>query len=641
MLHNRVVLVLTLSGSKVVKTRKFSDPVYIGDPVNLVKIYNDKQVDELIILDIDSSSNSLSPDLSLIERIAKEAFMPVAYGGGITTTEVAQQILSIGIEKVIINSAILDDFSLITRLAELVGSSSVVCSIDIKRDLYLQPSLYSYKRKCIVSSSPVQFSINAVNAGAGELFVNSVDNDGMMSGYDLNVIHEVSSAVSVPIIACGGAGSLHDLSNVYYVGGSAAAVSSLFVFSGKHKAVLPSYPSSADISKLTTNYSHASIRFPYKFNVPNFKECSRCVMNNIVDPDLAFDAHGLCNHCQRNDRIKKFRLLNYDINNPIISGLVDKIKTSASSSDYDCLIGISGGVDSTYLAYLISSLGLKPLAIHLDNGWNSELATLNIENITNKLGIDLITHVLDWEQFSSLQKSFLLASVPDGEVPTDHAIFASLWNYANQYNIKYIISGMNYHTESMLIPSWSYGHSDWKYIQSVHNSYSKVSLTSYPHFTPRKLLWLSSIKKIRSLALLNYLKYDKDVAQSIITKELAWRPYGGKHHESIYTRFFQGYYLPAKFGIDKRYAHCSDLINSGQMTRSQAMSFLLTPTYDSSLQKQDIDYVKSRLQISDSEFNTIMSSPSKSYLDFPNNRKYVEIMRSTVNNLRQLKLYPN
>ena len=315
-------------------------------------------------------------------------------------------------------------------------------------------------------------------------------------------------------------------------------------------------------------------------------------------------------------------------------------KSRTKSSKYDVAIGISGGVDSSYVAYLVKKLGLRPLAVHLDNGWDSDLAVTNIKNLLEKLKIDLITNVINWEEFKDLQISFLKSSTTDGDIPTDHAIFATLWKTADKYDIKYIISGMNYATESMSVTDWSYGHSDWRYIKDIHSKFGSKKLKTYPHFTPLYLAYITFIRKIKSISILNYIDYKKESAVETLKSELNWRPYKGKHHESIYTRFYHGYYLLKKFNVDKRYAHLSDLINAGQMTRKKALVEIKKPTYPEEMQKEDLNYVLKKLNLSKEEYQKILNSPNRTFREFKNIYSIVKLMKKTVNLLRSKNIYP-
>ena len=370
----------------------------------------------------------------------------------------------------------------------------------------------------------------------------------------------------------------------------------------------------------------------------NYKICTRCIMDT-TDPEIFFDTQGICNHCKRYDAELPKRVFTGADADIKLKALVEKIKKTGSGKEYDCIIGVSGGVDSTYVAYLTKQLGLKPLAVHFDNGWNSELAVSNIEKVLKKLDIDLLTYVIDWEEFKDLQLSFLKASTPDGEIPTDHAINALLFREAAKHNIKYIINGMNFATESMAVRMWAYGHSDWKYIRSVHKLFGTSSLKKYPHYTFFNLFYWTFIRKIRVVSILNYVTYDKDEVMKLIQDKLEWVYYGGKHYESVYTRFYQGYILPKKFNIDKRIGHLSDLIRSGQMTREKALEELKSNSYSAEMQQIDKEYVVKKFELSEYDFQGLMNLKTKTFLDYPNNSTNVGKLKKIVNYLRLKGIY--
>jgi N-acetyl sugar amidotransferase len=372
----------------------------------------------------------------------------------------------------------------------------------------------------------------------------------------------------------------------------------------------------------------------------SYQACTRCIMDTVADRNIAFDQEGLCHHCLRYDMLVDARHLRGDVGREALNTLVGRIKHGGRGQEYDCIIGVSGGVDSTYVAWLVKQHGLRPLAVHFDNGWNSELATKNIERVLRNIGIDLHTYVVKWEEFRDLQLSFLKSSTPDGEIPTDHAIGALLWKEAASRGIRYIISGMNFATESISVPEWSYGHSDWRYIKDVHRRFGTVKLETYPHFGLAYLFYSNIIKGIRIVSILNYVEYDKAQAIELLREQLGWKDYGGKHHESIYTRFYQGYVLPRKFGVDKRYGHLSDLINAGQISRAYALEQMQHPPYNEDLQKEDLAYVSKKLRLSPEQFDEIMHAPIKSFNDYSNLYKPVQLMRNTVNHLRKHQLYP-
>jgi N-acetyl sugar amidotransferase len=336
---------------------------------------------------------------------------------------------------------------------------------------------------------------------------------------------------------------------------------------------------------------------------------------DTTDPDIRFDEKGICNHCRQYDELVKRFVFEGEEGKEKLRHIVDEIKVHGQGKEYDCIIGMSGGVDSSFVAYKVKKLGLRPLAVHLDNGWDSELAVKNIELLLKKLRIDLYTHVIDWKEFKDLQLSFLYASTPDSEIPTDHAIIAILYEIAKEKKVKHILYGCNLRTESHLPRAWSQGHLDWKYIDSIHKKYGHLPLTTFPHmdyFTLHRYLVTYT-----TINILNFLDYSKKDAMKILENELGWKYYGAKHYESIYTRFYQGYILPRKFGFDKRRMHLSSLICSGEITRSEAIEELKNEPYPTELQNQDKEYVIKKFGITEAEFVRIMNLPKRKFEEFP------------------------
>jgi N-acetyl sugar amidotransferase len=340
---------------------------------------------------------------------------------------------------------------------------------------------------------------------------------------------------------------------------------------------------------------------------------------DTTDPDIVFDKKGHCNHCTSaliilskppfslNDEDKKKKL----------QEIVKKIQQAGKGKRYDCILGVSGGVDSTYTAYIVKQFGLNPLAIHLDNGWNTELAVHNIENACKKLDIELRTVVAEWGEFKDLQLSFLKASTPDSEIPSDHAMQSLMFEMAEKEGLKHILAGTNHITESILPPAWSQGHMDWKYISAVQNQFGTKELLTFPHMSSSKQKYYKNTLKIEWVHLLDYVEYDKNEVKKIIINELDWRDYGGKHLESTYTKFFQTYILPTKFGFDKRRMHYSNLIAAGQMTRQEALLELEKSPYNKEQIKDEIKYVADKLNITMDDFNDIMNLPKKTIEDYP------------------------
>mgnify|MGYP006292821515 FL=1 len=352
------------------------------------------------------------------------------------------------------------------------------------------------------------------------------------------------------------------------------------------------------------------------------------------DPDIVFDNNGVSNHVKHYDSMVEQRVPPKAEADKVLESIIKEIKNEGKGKKYDCIIGVSGGVDSTYTAYLVKKMGLRPLAVHLDNGWNSELAVSNIQKVLEVLNIDLYTMVLDWEEFKDLQLSFLKASTPDGEIPTDHAIMSCLYRSAKKFGVKYIISGTNIKTEGILAKSWAQGHLDWKYIKSVHKKYGNKRLKSFPKITYLKLFDYIILKRIKKVNLLDYVDYNKKRAMKVLEDELGWVYYGGKHYESVYTRFYQGYILPNKFNIDKRRGHLSTLICSGEITREEALDEIRKDPYpNEEMKNTDKEFVLKKLDLSEDCFAQIMAEPIKQYSDYPNNEKLVSTLRDIYNRL--------
>lgn len=345
-------------------------------------------------------------------------------------------------------------------------------------------------------------------------------------------------------------------------------------------------------------------------------ECCRCILTSKDDINLSLNGDGICNNCHSFDVAWKELPHAKEQVNSALESVLKTISSQKNSREYDCLIGVSGGVDSTYLAMLVSDLGLKPLAVHFDNGWNSELAVKNIESLVSKLNIDLITYVIDWNDFKALQLAYIRASVVDIEVLTDHAIYGALYKLAGKHNIKYIISGVNVATEHVLPNAWIYDKLDYINIQDIFDKYGDGrKLSNYPFVNKniRRFIKSSGIEVIRLLDLVNF---NHEMAKEEILKRVGWQAYEGKHFESIFTRFYQGYILPNKFGINKRKAHLSNLVCSGQLTRESALSQISTENYSSQQQQEDRDFVLKKLGLTDREFDEILCSPEQAHRNF-------------------------
>lgn len=354
-----------------------------------------------------------------------------------------------------------------------------------------------------------------------------------------------------------------------------------------------------------------------------YQQCTRCIFDTSI-PGVSFDEQGVCNFCKIHDVLDKIYPLSSD-GKQQFDKLIEKIKRDGKNKKYDCVVGISGGRDSTYTLYLAKKLGLRPLAVHFDNGWNSTIAVTNIKNIVSKLGVDLYTTVADWEEFKSLQLSFLKASVSDAEIPTDVAIFGTLHKAAAENGIRYIINGHSFRTEGVVPIGWTY--MDGRYINEVHRKFDGRSLKSIPNFTLWDMVYYTFIKRIKVIPMLNYFNYLHEETNKILEEEVGWQYYGGHHHESSYTQFFQSYYLPEKFKIDKRLLEFSALIRSGQISREYALDEMKKEYHFS---EDLVEYVKKKLELSDEDFREILTAENKSFKDYPTYYPLIRLMKTPV-----------
>ena len=358
--------------------------------------------------------------------------------------------------------------------------------------------------------------------------------------------------------------------------------------------------------------------------MPNLNKlvCKRCIMDSINDPDILINDDGVCNHCITFDF--EFNKLPKGINREKeLESIITKIKLKGIGRKYDCLLGVSGGVDSSYLAYLCSIYGLRPLIIHFDNGWNSELSVLNIQNLLDKLGFDFETVVINWDEFKDLQLSYFKAGVVDLEFPTDHAILASMFKIAKKHKIKFVLSGHNVVTEGTYLPkSWVHSKLDYLNLKDIHKQYGSIKLKTYPYLSFIKRLYNFYNSQFEYIQLLNLLEYNKFEVKKKLVSELSWKDYGGKHFESIFTRFYQGYILPNKFNIDKRVFHYSCLVQSEQITREQAIKLLQEPIYDINLLESDKKYVLKKLNFNEATFEDYMRAPIRKHNEFKSEQKY-------------------
>jgi N-acetyl sugar amidotransferase len=353
---------------------------------------------------------------------------------------------------------------------------------------------------------------------------------------------------------------------------------------------------------------------------PALRRCSFCVMDDS-DPDITFDAAGQCHYCRAG--MARSAAEGFGASNAPerLAQIVARIREEGRGKPYDCLIGLSGGADSSFLAYETRRLGLRPLAIHLDNGWNTELSVANIEKLVRGLDLDLVTYVVEWEDIKSLQRSFIRAGVKGIEAITDHAVLVSMLAEASRRGIRYILPGVNQATESIWPPSWGPFVHDAKNTLAIHRGFGDGrKLRNYPYALPHQLAYYVLVRRVRWIPVLNYMRYVKGDAMALLEREVGWQPYKNKHGESTFTRFFQEYYLPTKFGIDKRTAHLSSLICSGQLDREAALARLREPLYEPLELELELEYVAKKLGFASTELAALIRAPAREHHEFPNNQ---------------------
>jgi len=338
---------------------------------------------------------------------------------------------------------------------------------------------------------------------------------------------------------------------------------------------------------------------------------------DTTDPEIEFDSKGICNHCRDAKILGERVCFPNEIGQKKLDIMIQKMKSNGQGKQYDAIVGLSGGVDSSYLVYKAKEWGLRLLALHVDGGWNNKIAEENVRAICEYGNIDLEVVKIDWSEMQEMQLAFLRAAVPNQDIPQDHAFFATLYTYAVKNNIQYVLNGSNWETENILPGSWGYNAMDGNHIKDIYHKHGKKKLKSFPIMNLYKLkVYYPFVKKMKIVKPLNYLPYHKEEAMKELEGNTGWKYYGGKHYESIWTKFFQAYYLPTKFNYDKRKAHLSSLIVSRQITREEALNELKKNPYDSTTLGDEKQRVAKKLDISLEELNSLISIRNRSHADY-------------------------
>ena len=348
---------------------------------------------------------------------------------------------------------------------------------------------------------------------------------------------------------------------------------------------------------------------------------------DTTDSAIIFDDLGVCDHC---NTFRDVTLPSWDtgsVGQAQLTALIDTIKRDGKGKDFDCIIGMSGGIDSSYLTYIAKEkMGLRPLVFHVDAGWNSQIAVNNIERLIDGLELDLFTEVIDWKEMSDLQLAFFKSGVPHIDTPQDHAFFATMYQFATKHKVKYILTGANLSTECIRNPlEWMYYQSDSRQLRDIHRQFGTRSLRTFPLTSILwHKIWLPYFKGIKVARPLNMVPYIKEEAKQLLIDRFGWQPYSQKHFESRFTKFYESYWLPKRFGYDVRRVQFSSLIVTKQMTRDEALELLNEPSYDESTIQQEIEFVANKLGISSKELIGFMELPLKTYKDYKNQRQIYE-----------------
>ena len=371
--------------------------------------------------------------------------------------------------------------------------------------------------------------------------------------------------------------------------------------------------------------SRKRYKIPKNYKRP-YQRCTRCVMDT-TDSKIVFDEDGVCDHCRNFDKnIKPFWNAHEERTDELME-LAAKIRKAGEGKEYDCILGLSGGADSSYLAYIAKEvMHIRPLVFVVDTGWNLNVAVENIEKIVKGLDLDMYTEVINWKEMSDLQLSFFKAQISSQDFPQDHAIFAGLYNYAVKHHIKYVLTGSNSATEFIRPPvEWLYLN-DLRMAKDIHKKYGKRPLTTFPTCGMLKYRilyrYFYGMKRVYPL---DYVVYNKSEVEKMLHEKYGWMRYENKHYENVFTRFFEGYYLPHKFGFDTRKNVYSNQILAGTMKRDEALELLKKPSYDPDLMEQDKEYIAKKLGISTEEFDEIIAGENKTPLDYKNSMWLLKI----------------
>lgn len=367
-----------------------------------------------------------------------------------------------------------------------------------------------------------------------------------------------------------------------------------------------------------------------------YQICRQCIMDTS-DPEIEF-FNGICNHCIDYAGREAAEVHYGEDWEETARMMIEKIKNDSQLTNVDCVIGLSGGLDSSYAALKCAEFGLKPFGVIVDNGFDTKTSKQNVKNLVKELRIPYKKFDFDTPEFHDLQLSFLKASVINAEAPTDHIITAFLYKIAMDIGLRWIITGGNVVTEAIMPKAWGYDAKDWRHIKAIQKRFGKYSINHLPHLNLFDWVWVTFVKKIKFFPILNWIPYYRDNAVYELEEKIGWQDYGQKHMESRYTRFFQGYFLPHKFGIDKRRPHLSTLINSNQITRKEALEIMDKEYYPEKLRDLDVPLICKKLNINSERLYDMIRSNPRSYKEYSSNRLWFDLFKGFVGHARRVAI---
>jgi imidazoleglycerol phosphate synthase cyclase subunit len=628
----RVIPALLLDEERFVKTQRFDDPRYIGDPVNVLSIFNDLEVDEMLLLDI-GAARGRPLDFAYLQRLTTECFVPLAYGGGVRSLEQAERLVREGFEKIVFNTTLLESPDVIADAVRALGAQAVVAAVDV-RAVDGEYRIFGRGGTRLSELRLQQWSRIATEVGVGEVMVTNIDREGTRTGIDLDLVREVTRLLpQVPVIAHGGAGTREHLAEpILEAGASAVAAGSQFVMQNGRDSVLINYPSGTQLTQLfeeereqrsvgVEDDAHVDARYEIPGrDLTSTIMCERCITTSDV-PGSKLDEGPICYYCMLHDELDKQYAIG-EQSTAELQAFVDRLKSAGEGKKYDCVIGVSGGTDSSYLAHLLVSMGVRPLAVHFDNTWNSPVATSNIYAVLDKLGVDLETYVVDNNEYDDIYRSFIQAGVIDIDAPTDIGFMGVLYRAAEKHGIKNIVEGHSFRTEGVAPRGWIY--MDGGYIKSVHRQFGTVPMKTYPNLDFGSFLKWSAFSGIERTRPLYWVDYNKENAKRFLAENYGWEWYGGHHLENRWSAFCHSYFMPKRFGVNFRQIEFSALIRSGQMDRQVAMDRFFSSRYPD---PELIELVKKRLGYDDAQFDALMTAPKRTYRDYATYKQWFERLR--------------